>query len=78
VALGVVGEKLVGALVGGPEDTVGAHVDAVNIDRRARAELPLIQKLVVFVEYLQTGVGAVADVNAPMVGSTAGPCTLLR
>src|SRR5205823_4347491 len=51
VSVGVIGEELVRSLVGGPENVVGAHVDAVNVHRRARTEIPLVQKLAVFVEH---------------------------
>src|SRR5260370_19582311 len=48
-------------LVRGPENMVLAHIDAVNIHRRPRAHIPLVQELAIFVEFLHAAVVAVVD-----------------
>ncbi len=64
MSVGIVGQQLVRALVGSPEGAVVPHVDAVDVHRRARARIPLIEKLSVLVEHLNASVVAVVDVHA--------------
>jgi hypothetical protein len=59
----VVGEKLIRPLVGSPKNVIGPHVDAVDVNRRARTEVPLVQKFAVLAKHLETAIGAVVDVN---------------
>src|SRR5207245_11628251 len=72
VSAGVVGEELVRSLVGGPENMVGAHVDAVNVHRRARTEIPLVQKFSVFVQLITPAVVWVVSFTAPRVRADGG------
>src|SRR5262247_1102335 len=65
VSLGVVGEELVRSLIGGPQNTVVAHIDAVDVHRRARTEIPLVEELAILVEHLDAAVVAIVHVDSP-------------
>src|SRR5689334_6345557 len=68
VSLIVVAEQLVRSLIRGPENSVLTHIDAVDVHRRPRAEIPLVEELAIFVEHLQASVVAIVHVHTARFG----------